>query len=56
MEYKDALLRAERLQAKGYVIDYRNGDVEKDGVKVTTIRLPTEGLINFVNAVKLGLL
>ena len=56
MEYKNALLRAERLRNKGYVIDYRNGEVEKDGVKVTTIRLTTEGLTNFVNAVKLGLL
>ena len=56
MKYKDALLRAEWLRAKGYVIDYRNGDVEKDGVKVTTIRLTTEGLTNLVDAVKLGLL
>lgn len=56
MEYKDALLRADRLRAKGFIIDYRNGDVEKNGVKVTTIRLTTEGLTNFVKAVKLGLL
>ena len=54
-EFKNVIARI-ALLPKAYVLDFRNGEVTKNGVKVTTIKLTPEGLANYVKAVKLGLI
>ena len=54
-DFKNVIARIARLP-KDYVLDFRNGEVTKNGVKVTTIKVTPEGLANYVKAVKLGLL
>lgn len=41
---------------KNIELDFRNGDVYKNGVVVTRVAITPEGLSNFLKAVKLGLI
>lgn len=52
---KDIIARLARLYPS-IVVDFRNGNVEKDGVIVTTVKISPEGLTNLLTSIKLGLI